>query len=77
MVHGSVFETNRTQAVRLPKEVRFPAGVKDVVIRKVGAERILTPADRVWDSFFDDNEAVSDDFMVERNQPPVQEREAL
>lgn len=28
MVTGTVFENNRTQAVRLPADTRFPVGVK-------------------------------------------------
>jgi hypothetical protein len=31
---------------------------------------------RSWDGFFDDP-AVSDDFMRERQQPPIQERDGL
>ena len=39
---GTVFENNRTQAVRLPVDVRFDDSVKKVVIRKLGKDRILT-----------------------------------
>jgi len=31
MAIGTVFENNRTQAVRLPVETRFPEGVKKVL----------------------------------------------
>lgn len=48
----SVFFNNRTQAVRIPAKFRFDDDVKAVMIRKVGNERILTPIDGVWDSFF-------------------------
>lgn len=73
---GSVFENNRTQAVRLPAETRFPDSVKRVVVRVVGNERILTPVDALWDSFFH-GEGVSDDFMETRDQPVQDEREAF
>lgn len=43
MTLGSVFTNNRTQAVRLPAEVRFPDTVSKVTVRVVGKERILTP----------------------------------
>jgi len=36
MLQGSVFVNNKTQAVRLPVEVRFDATVKRVFIRKNG-----------------------------------------
>lgn len=65
-MYASVFLNNRTQAVRIPAEFRFDDDVKQVVIRKVGNDRILTPIDSVWDSFFLGNERVSDDFMSER-----------
>src|SRR5690606_15043421 len=52
MSTGTVFENNRTQAVRLPVDVRFEEGVKKVRVRKLGKERILTPVNHTWDSFF-------------------------
>lgn len=52
MMYASVFLNNRTQAVRIPAQFRFDDGVKQVMIRKVGNERILTPIDAVWDRFF-------------------------
>jgi len=74
---GSVFENNRTQAVRLPADSRFPVGVKQVVVRVVGQDRVLSPVDRSWDSFFLSDEQVSDDFMDERASQEQPEREAL
>ena len=74
---GTVFVNNRTQAVRLPAETRFPESVKKVVVRVVGNERILSPADKLWDSFFMSKEGVSDDFINERSSQTQQEREAF
>lgn len=67
MTASTVFTHNRTQAVRLPAEVQFPEEVKKVVVRVAGRERIISPADAVWDSLFlgSDN-AATDDFMNER-----------
>ena len=56
---GSIFENNRTQAVRLPAETRFPPEVRKVAVRVLGVERILAPVDRTWDSFFAAAEGVS------------------
>ncbi len=74
---GTVFTTNRTQAVRLPAEMRFPKGVKRVVVRAVGCERVIAPADSAWDSFFLSEQTVSDDFMAERAGQTQDEREPL
>ena len=77
MTLGSVFENNRTQAVRLPLETRFPDGVKKVTVRVVGQDRILTPFENTWDSFFESKDRVSDDFLVERASQKQPERELL
>ncbi len=63
---GTVFENNRTQSVRLPAETRFPPSVKRVAVRVVGKDRVLSPADSSWDSFFLTQMRVSDDFLNER-----------
>ena len=49
---GTVFVNNRTQAVRLPLDVRLPEGVHKVEIRVKGQERIIAPIGQTWDSFF-------------------------
>jgi antitoxin VapB len=40
----TLFRSNKTQAVRLPKTVAFPDGVKEVEIVVVGESRIVSPA---------------------------------
>ncbi|MEJ2620295.1 MAG: type II toxin-antitoxin system VapB family antitoxin [Candidatus Thiodiazotropha sp.] len=77
MSKGSVFVNNRTQAVRLPADKRFPDGVKQVTVRVVGKDRILSPVENTWDSFFLSEEGVSDDFMEERASQEQSEREAF
>lgn len=77
MENGTVFINNRTQAVRLPAGKRFPDSVKKVQVRAVGRERILTPVDAAWDSFFLGNQTVTDDFMTERAGQGQSEREEL
>ncbi|EPE96337.1 type II toxin-antitoxin system VapB family antitoxin [Rhizobium grahamii] len=76
MEQGAVFLSNRSQAIRLPKAVALPDDVKRVDIVAVGRARIITPAGEAWDSWFEELEATSD-FMTERDQPALQEREAL
>ena len=77
MLTGSIFLNNRTQAVRLPAKARFPDDVKQVVVRVVGNDRILTPIEHTWDSFFLSAERVSDDFMIDRAFQIQSDREDL
>lgn len=74
---GTVFINNRTQAVRLPLDVRLPEGVHKVQVRARGSERIIAPLDQSWDSFFRDAPVVSDDFLPERASQDQTERESL
>ena len=68
----AVFKTNRSQAVRVPKELAFPDDVKEVYVIRRGKSLIITPVDALWDDFF--NRGPNPDFP-ERDQPPVQERD--
>lgn len=77
MATSSVFTNNRTQAVRLPAELRLPEGVKKVTVRARGTERIISPVGQGWDSFFLDGPKVSDDFLPERASQEQSPREAL
>jgi antitoxin VapB len=77
MARSTVFKSNRSQAVRLPKAVAFPDNVREVEVLKVGNSRVITPVGRRWTDFFVNGPQVSDDFMNERDDPPPQEREPL
>ncbi|MBU2568762.1 MAG: antitoxin [Gammaproteobacteria bacterium] len=76
MVQTTVFKNNRSQAVRLPKEVALPDDIKSVDVIAVGNKRIISPAGTAWDDWFEGS-GVSDDFMGERGQSEVQLREAF
>jgi len=67
----TIFRTNRSQAVRLPKNVAFPDRVREVVVLRHGQARLIVPADAIWDDFFD---APGID-IGKRDQPAAQERE--
>lgn len=77
MAISTVFTNNRTQAVRLPAEMRFPDSVKKVEVRVAGQERIIAPAESAWDSFFLGAMSATDDFMAERASQFQSERESL
>ncbi len=76
MLSASVFKSNTSQAVRLPKPVALPDSVKRVNIIPLGRARLIVPEGEGWDSWFD-GEGVTDDFMVQCEQPDDQERESL
>ena len=76
MAQSTVFKSNKSQAVRLPKAVALPDTVKRVDIVKLGGARLISPADAAWDSFFDGPQA-TEDFMAERAQPDGQTREEM
>ena len=77
MTVSTVFTNNRSQAIRLPAELRLPESVKKVDVRIVGQERVIAPADAVWDSFFLADKTASEDFMAERASQHQDEREAF
>lgn len=70
-----LFKSNQTQAVRLPKDVAFPEGVREVEIVKVGNSRVISPVGERWESFFDAGPHVSDDFLEQRQQGEFEDRE--
>jgi antitoxin VapB len=67
----TLFQSNRCQAVRLPKNVSFPPNVREVVILREGSRRVIVPADNVWDDFFDSPGIAFPD----QDQPNLQERD--
>jgi antitoxin VapB len=77
MTATTLFTNNRTQAVRLPAELRMPSDIKRVNVRALGADRIISPLNQTWDSFFLHTPAVSDDFMAQRADQTQPEREAF
>ena len=75
-VKTKVFKSNRSQAVRLPKEVAFPESVKNVEIIAIGNKRMISPVNESWEEWFN-GPGVSKDFMAERDQPKDQLREGF
>jgi antitoxin VapB len=74
MSRSTVFKSNKTQAVRLPKAVALPEHVKKVEIIAKGSARVILPAGGTWADFFA-GPRLDDDFLSERNQPLPQHRD--
>jgi antitoxin VapB len=73
MTRTTLFYSNRSQAVRLPREVAFPQDVRSVTVVREGRRRVIVPSDAAWDDFFDEPGI----DLPDREQPPAQEREPL
>jgi antitoxin VapB len=69
---AKIFMNNRNQAVRLPKEFQF--ATREVFIRKVGDEVILSPRPADWSDYLDTGPTASPEFMEGVEDLPVQER---
>jgi len=70
---AKVFMTNRSQAVRLPKEFQF--STDEVFIRKEGEDVILSPRPRDCGAYLTHAPAASSGFMENVDDLPAQERE--
>ncbi|MFG1193140.1 MULTISPECIES: type II toxin-antitoxin system VapB family antitoxin [Xanthobacter] len=77
MTSSTVFTSNRSQAVRLPKAIAFPDDVHQVDIFKVGRSRVIVPRGQRWDDLFLNGPRANTDFMADREQPAAEEREPL
>jgi antitoxin VapB len=73
MARTTIFQSNRSQAVRLPKDVAFPNDVTQVTILRDGKRRVILPTDSVWEDFFD----APCIELGPREQPAAQVRERL
>jgi len=76
METAKIFETGRSQAVRLPKKFRFNAD--EVVIQQLGDAVLLVPKESLWQTFLDGLNGFTDDvFENGREQGMQEERESL
>lgn len=73
MAIGKVFQTGRSQAIRLPKE--FRVDTEEVFLKRT-ADGFLVVTKDPWDVFFEGVNELSDDFLAfKRVQPPLETRE--
>ena len=72
---AKLFKNGRSQAVRLPKEYRFDGS--DVYVKKFEDIVLLIPKDSKWNSLETSLNYFSDDFLNDRNQPKLQDRDGF
>jgi antitoxin VapB len=70
-----LFQSGRSQAVRLPKEYRF-AGT-EVVVKHFGNGVLLLPVDDPWQTLAAGLAAFEPGFELTREQPDDQVREVI
>lgn len=75
MKRAKLFKNGESQAVRLPKEFRFRG--TEVYVKRQGNAVVLVPETDSWETLIESTSRFSEDFMGEREQPLLQEREGL
>jgi len=70
---AKIFMNKRSQAVRLPKEFQFK--VREVFIRKVGQDIVLSPRPFEWFSYLAEAPVASETFMQGIEDLPMQEQQ--
>jgi antitoxin VapB len=69
---AKIFISNRSQAVRLPKEFQFTTS--EVFIRKQGEDVILSARPNDWSAYLTSGPTASDEYMDGVEDRPIQER---
>jgi antitoxin VapB len=72
---AKVFTNGRSQAIRLPKEYRFQDS--EVFVKKYEDMVLLIPKNSVWNTFISGLNGFSADFMADREQPVIQNRDEI
>ena len=72
---AKLFQSGRSQAVRLPKEYRFRGS--EVVVKHFGNGVLLLPIDDPWQMLEAGLEAFEPGFVLSREQPEQQRRDAI
>lgn len=75
MEKAKLFKNGRSQAVRLPKKFRFEG--EEVYIKKVGEAVVLIPYHTPWKTLINSLSLFTPDFMEDRAQPSIQDREDI
>ncbi len=70
-----IFQSGRSQAVRLPKEYRFEG--TEVAVKHFGNGVLLLPVNDPWQTMEDGLAAFEAGFVLSREQPSAQERDEI
>jgi antitoxin VapB len=72
---AKLFLSGRSQAVRLPKQYRFPG--KEVAVKRFGNGVLLLPIEDPWPMLAAGLEAFELGYVLSRDQPLQQRRDAI
>ncbi|WP_207148026.1 antitoxin [Thiohalocapsa halophila] len=72
---AKIFQSGRSQAVRLPKAYRFEG--KEVALKRLGSAVLLLPLDNPWQLMEEGLDEFEEGFVLERAQPEQPAREDL
>ncbi|HBH74385.1 MAG TPA: AbrB/MazE/SpoVT family DNA-binding domain-containing protein [Synechococcales bacterium UBA10510] len=72
---AKLFQSGRSQAVRLPKEYRFQGS--EVAVKHFGNGVLLLPIEDPWQLLEAGLEAFEPGFVLSREQPEQQMRDAI
>jgi len=76
MQTAKLFINGSSQAVRLPREFRFPGD--KVGIRRIGNSVILFPVEQMWETFLEGLNGFTNDFLADgRGRQLEQKRDSL
>lgn len=75
MITAKLFKSGNSQAVRLPKAYNFEG--HEVYGNRIGRTVILLPKDDPWEMLISRLDQFMANFMAEREQPDLQDRERL
>jgi len=70
---AKLFKSGRSQAVRLPKALRFEG--EEVIAKRFGNGVLLLPAEAPWQLMQEALNEFEPDFEIQREQPEQQARE--
>ncbi|MDO6645156.1 antitoxin [Acinetobacter guillouiae] len=72
---AKIFQSGRSQAIRLPKAFRFEG--KEVVVKHFGNGVLLLPLNHPWEIMQEAVFEFEDNFLFEREDQGMQSREEL
>jgi virulence-associated protein VagC len=74
---GTVFQSGGSQAIRIPKECRFPEEVKEVCIIDDGDKMTIMRKKKSLLNFYESckNEPLNEEFLADRGDVPPLEKE--
>ena len=73
MTIAKIFDSGRSQAVRLPKALRFEG--TEVIAKRFGNGVLLLPINDPWQLLFEALEEFEPGFELQREQPVLQSRD--